>query len=77
MKMKTEKKQLLNRKLEANCGAFAAENEDSLKKWMLTFVQMYSQANVNSRNIEIKWEGDMDDSVIKIKLKEGDNTEIH
>ena len=53
------------------------ESEDRLKKWRLALAQRYSQENVINRNIQIKWEGDVDDPVIKIKLKEWDEaTEI-
>ena len=75
--MKTEKEQLVNRKSKGTCGVFVLESENRLKKWRLALAQRYSQANVINRNIQIKWEGDVDDPVIKIKLKEGDEaTEI-
>ena len=67
--MKTEKEQLLNKKLKG--GVFVVESEDRLKKWRLALAQRYSQANVINRNIQIKCEGDVDDPVIKIKMKEG------
>ena len=70
--MKTEKEQLLNRKSKGNCGVFVVKSKDRLKKWRLALAQRYSQANVINRNVQIKWEGDVDDPVIKIKLKEGD-----
>ena len=73
--MKTENEQLLNRKSKGNYGEFVVESEDRLKKWRLVLAQRYSQANVINRDIQIKWEGDVDDAVIK--LKEGDEaTEI-
>ena len=65
--MKTEKEQLLKRTSKGNCGVFVVESEDRLKKWRLALAQRYSQANVMNRNIQIKWKGDVDDPVIKIK----------
>ena len=52
------------------------ESEDRLKKWRLALAQRYNQANVINWNIQMKWEGDVDYPVIKIQLKERDNTDI-